>query len=112
MLLDPAISRSRGGVLLGCGTKELVRGCSEAAEQELGGLAGAYGASGSRRVRANGDTQCGNPALGQVFGGAGPPRARVGAAVATGFGAGLLRADAKASKDRKDKLCLSIPDLW
>jgi hypothetical protein len=33
MLLDPAISRSRAGVLLGWKTKELVRGCSEAAEQ-------------------------------------------------------------------------------
>jgi hypothetical protein len=34
MLLDLAISRSRGSVLLGCGTKGLVRGCPEAAEQE------------------------------------------------------------------------------
>jgi len=34
MLLDLAISRYRGSVLLGCETKGLVRGCPEAAEQE------------------------------------------------------------------------------
>ena len=37
MLPDPAIARSRAGVLLDCKTKELVRGCSEAAEQGLPG---------------------------------------------------------------------------
>jgi hypothetical protein len=56
MLLDLAISRSRGSILLDDRTKELVRGCLEAAKQELGQLAEPYGASASRRrVGVNGD---------------------------------------------------------
>jgi hypothetical protein len=39
MLLDLAISRSRGSILLDSRTKELVRGCLDAAKQELGQLA-------------------------------------------------------------------------
>jgi hypothetical protein len=45
MLLDLAISRSRGSILLDGRTKELVRGCLEAAKQELGQLAEPYGAA-------------------------------------------------------------------
>jgi hypothetical protein len=45
MLLDLAISRSRGSILLDYRTKELVRGCLEAAKQELGRLAEPYGAA-------------------------------------------------------------------
>ncbi len=48
MLLDLAISRSRGSILLDGRTKELDPGCLEAANQELGQLAEPYGA-------ANGD---------------------------------------------------------
>ncbi len=48
MLLDLAISRFRGSILLNSRTKELVRGCLEAAKQELGQLAEPYRA-------ANGD---------------------------------------------------------
>ena len=43
MLLDLAVSRSRGSILLDGRTKELVRGCLEAAKQELGLLAEPYG---------------------------------------------------------------------
>jgi hypothetical protein len=57
MLLDLAISRSRPSILLDGRTKELVRGCLEAAKQELGQLAEPYGASASRRVRANGGSR-------------------------------------------------------
>jgi hypothetical protein len=45
MLLDLAISRSRGSILLDGRTKELIRGCLEAAKQELGQLAEPYGAT-------------------------------------------------------------------
>ena len=48
MLLDFAISRSRGSRLLDGRTKEPVRGCRKVAKQELGRLAEPYGA-------ANGD---------------------------------------------------------
>jgi len=64
MLLDLAISRSRGSILLDGRTKELVRGCLEAAKQELGHLAEPYGAPASLRVRANGDAQVGNHDVG------------------------------------------------
>jgi hypothetical protein len=48
MLLDLAITRSRGSSLLDSRTKELVRGCRKAAKQELTQLAEPYGV-------ANGD---------------------------------------------------------
>jgi hypothetical protein len=48
MLLDLAITRSRGSSLLDGRTKELVRGCRKAAKQELTQLAEPYGV-------ANGD---------------------------------------------------------
>jgi hypothetical protein len=47
MLLDLAISRFRGSILLDSRTKELVRGCLEAAKQELGQLAEPNGAANS-----------------------------------------------------------------
>jgi hypothetical protein len=77
MLLDLAISRSLGSSLLDDGTKELVRGCLEAAKQELGQLAEPYGA-------ANGDVDKEEVTTvwSKLFGGGdGLPREKVDAVV-------------------------------
>jgi hypothetical protein len=76
MLLDLAISRSRGSILLDDRTKELVRGCLEAAKQKLGQLAEPYGA-------ANGDVHKeGTTMWSKLFGGGdGLPREKVDAVV-------------------------------
>jgi len=76
MLLDLAISRSRGSILLDGRTKELVRGCLEAAKQELGQLAEPYGV-------ANGDAHKEVTTLWRkLFGGGdGLPREKVDAVV-------------------------------
>ena len=70
MLLDTAIPRTRGGSLLDLGTKELVRGHLEAANQALGQLAEPCGAPTGRRNRANGDAREGVTTMwNKVFGG-------------------------------------------
>ena len=76
MLLDVAISRSRGSSLLDGKTKEPVRGCRKVARQELGQLAEPYGA-------ANGDTHKEvTPMWSKLFGGDdGLPREKVDAVV-------------------------------
>jgi hypothetical protein len=76
MLLDLAISRSRGSILLDGRTKELVRGCPEPAKQELGQLAEPYGA-------ANGDVHKEVTTMwSKLFGGGvGLPREKVDAVV-------------------------------
>ncbi len=76
MLLDLAISRSRGSILLDGRTKELVRGCLEAAKQKLGQLAEPYGA-------ANGDVHKEVTTMwSKLFGGGeGLPREKVDAVV-------------------------------
>jgi hypothetical protein len=76
MLLDLAISRSRGSILLDGRTKELVRGRLEAAKQELGQLAEPYGA-------ANGDVHKEVTTMwSKLFGGGdGLPREKVDAVV-------------------------------
>ena len=77
MLLDLAISRSLGSSLLDDRTKELVRGCLEAAKQELGQLAEPYGA-------ANGDVDKEEVTTvwSKLFGGGdGLPREKVDAVV-------------------------------
>jgi hypothetical protein len=76
MLLDLAISRSRGSILLDSRTKELVRGCLDAAKQELGQLAEPYGV-------ANGDAHKGVTTMwSKLFGGGdGLPREKVDAVV-------------------------------
>jgi hypothetical protein len=76
MLLDLAISRSRGSILLDGRTKELVRGCLEAAKQELSQLAEPCGA-------ANGDVHKEVTTMwSKLFGGGdGLPREKVDAVV-------------------------------
>jgi hypothetical protein len=76
MLLDLAISRSRGSILLDSRTKELVRGCLDAAKQELGQLAELYGV-------ANGDAHKEVTTMwSKLFGGGdGLPREKVDAVV-------------------------------
>jgi len=76
MLLDLAISRFRGSILLDSRTKELVRGCLEAAKQELGQLAEPNGAANGE-VHKEGTTM-----WSKLFGGGdGLPREKVGAVV-------------------------------
>jgi hypothetical protein len=77
MLLDLAISHSRGSILLVGRTKELVCGCLETTKQELGQLAEPYGA-------ANGDDAHKEvtPMWRKLFGGGhGLPREKVDAVV-------------------------------
>jgi hypothetical protein len=76
ILLDLAITRSRGSRLLDGRTEELVRGCRKAAKQELGQFAEPYGV-------ANGDVHKGASMMWRkLFGsGDGLPREKVDAVV-------------------------------
>jgi hypothetical protein len=76
ILLDLAITRSRGSSLLDGRTKELVRGCRKAAKQLLGQLAEPYGV-------ANGDVHKEASTMwSKLFGGGdGLPREKVDAVV-------------------------------
>jgi hypothetical protein len=77
MLLDLAISRSRGSILLDERTKELVRGCLEAAKQELGQLAEPYDAANGNARKEEVTTM-----WSKLFGGGdGLPREKVDAVV-------------------------------